>query len=127
MGAFCVELLVRRRLPGFSPARVLGFGDGTGSAFWALQVMWPKSLEKVKLDVPSQTMQHAGWSLIQGMKNLPFTHSYGSIKAITKSINKSERGHDLVIASYMLGEIPSQKDRITILCQLWDLSRDVLE
>ncbi|KAF3976227.1 hypothetical protein CMV_000583 [Castanea mollissima] len=65
MGAFCVELLVRRRLPGFSPARVLGFGDGTGSAFWALQVMWPKSLEKVKLDVPSQTMQHAGWSLIQ--------------------------------------------------------------
>ena len=33
-----------------------------------------------------------------GMKNLPLTHSYGSIKALTKSINKSERGHELVIA-----------------------------
>ena len=32
-----------------------------------------------------------------GMKNLPLTHSYGSIKALTKSINKSERGHELVI------------------------------
>ncbi|XP_050268898.1 uncharacterized protein LOC126713234 isoform X2 [Quercus robur] len=71
-------------------------------------------------------MQHAGWSLIQGMKNLPLTRSYGSIKALTKSINKSERGHGLENASYMLGEIPSLKDRITIVCQLWDLSRDVL-
>nr|POE84015.1 hypothetical protein CFP56_54805 [Quercus suber]POF12550.1 hypothetical protein CFP56_62262 [Quercus suber] len=30
------------------------------------------------------------------------------------------------VKSYMLGEIPSLKDRITIVCQLWDLSRDVL-
>ncbi|KAK7840181.1 hypothetical protein CFP56_016949 [Quercus suber] len=94
--------------------------------FKALQVVWPQSLEKVKLVVPSQSTQHASWSLIQGMKILPLTHSYGSIRALTKSINKSERGQDLVIASYMLGEIPSLKDRITIVCQLWDLSRDVL-
>ena len=33
-----------------------------------------------------------------GMKNLPLTRSYGSIKALTKSISKSERGHGLVIA-----------------------------
>ena len=31
------------------------------------------------------------------MKNLPLTYSYGSIKALTKSINKLERGHELVI------------------------------
>lgn len=29
-----VVLQVRRRLPEFSPARVLDFGAGTGSAFW---------------------------------------------------------------------------------------------
>uniref|UniRef100_A0A2N9HRZ9 Methyltransferase n=1 Tax=Fagus sylvatica TaxID=28930 RepID=A0A2N9HRZ9_FAGSY len=71
-------------------------------------------------------MQRAGRSLIQGMKNLPLIHSYDSIQALTKSINKSERGHDLVIASYVLGEIPSLKDRITIVRQLWDLTQDVL-
>ncbi|KAK3204504.1 hypothetical protein Dsin_018550 [Dipteronia sinensis] len=32
----CFRLLreVRRRLPGFSPAKVLDFGVGTGSTFW---------------------------------------------------------------------------------------------
>lgn len=30
------------------------------------------------------------------------------------------------VKSYVLGEIPSLKDRITIVRQLWDLTRDVL-
>ncbi|XP_059444730.1 uncharacterized protein LOC132176516 [Corylus avellana] len=124
----CYRVLkeVHRRLPGFSPARVLDFGAGTGSAFWALREVWPQSMEKVNLVEPSQSMQRAGRSLIQGLKNLPLIHSYDSIQALNKSINKSERGHDLVIASYVLGEIPSLKDRITIVRQLWDLTRDVL-
>ncbi|KAL5552448.1 hypothetical protein UlMin_002624 [Ulmus minor] len=117
---------VRRRLPGFSPATVLDFGAGTGSAFWALREVWPRSLEKVNLVEPSQSMQRAGRSLIQGLKNLPLIHSYESIEALTKNIKKSERKHDLVIASYVLGEIPSFKDRITIVRQLWDLTQDVL-
>ncbi|XP_027354026.1 uncharacterized protein LOC113864476 [Abrus precatorius] len=124
----CYRVLkeVRRRLPGFSPSKVLDFGAGTGSAFWALQEVWPKSLEKINLIEPSQSMQRAGRSLIQGLKNLPLIHSYDSIQALSKSISKSDRGHDLVIASYVLGEIPSLKDRITIVRQLWDLTQDVL-
>ncbi|KAK3228124.1 hypothetical protein Dsin_007986 [Dipteronia sinensis] len=124
----CFRVLreVRRRLPGFSPAKVLDFGAGTGSAFWALREVWPGSLEKVNIVEPSQSMQRAGQSLIQGLKNLPLIHSYSSIQALSKHINKSERDHDLVIASYVLGEIPSLKDRITIVRQLWDLTRDVL-
>ncbi|MED6135087.1 hypothetical protein PIB30_042896 [Stylosanthes scabra] len=124
----CYRVLkeVHRRLPGFSPAKVLDFGAGTGSAFWALQEVWPKSMQKVNLIEPSQSMQRAGRSLIQGLKNLPLIHSYDSIQALSKSIGKSERGHDLVIASYVLGEIPSLQDRITIVRQLWDLTQDVL-
>ncbi|KAE9601544.1 hypothetical protein Lal_00040705 [Lupinus albus] len=117
---------VRRRLPGFSPARVLDFGAGTGSAFWALREVWPKSLEKINLIEPSQSMQRAGRSLIQDLKNLPLIHSYDSIQSLSQSIGKSERRHDLVIASYVLGEIPSLKDRITVVRQLWDLTQDVL-
>ncbi|KAH7550111.1 hypothetical protein JRO89_XS13G0137100 [Xanthoceras sorbifolium] len=124
----CFRVLreVRRRLPGFSPAKVLDFGAGTGSAFWALREVWPCSLEKVNIVEPSQSMQRAGQSLIQGLKNLPLIHSYSSIQALSKDISKSDREHDLVIASYVLGEIPSLKDRITIVRQLWDLTRDVL-
>ncbi|KAI6706989.1 hypothetical protein NL676_009951 [Syzygium grande] len=124
----CYRVLkeVRRRLPDFSPARVLDFGAGTGSAFWALREVWPQSVEKVNLVEPSQSMQRAGQNLIQCMKNLPLIHSYDSIQSLSKNISKSERKHDLVIASYVLGEIPSLKDRITTVRQLWDLTEDVL-
>lgn len=57
---------------------------------------------------------------------MPLIHSYDSLLALARKINKSERQHDLVIASYVLGEIASLKDRFTIVRQLWDLTRDVL-
>ncbi|KAJ8527048.1 hypothetical protein K7X08_029525 [Anisodus acutangulus] len=117
---------VRRRLPGFSPAKVLDFGAGTGSAFWAVREVWPRSLNRIKLVEPSQSMQRAGQSLIKGLKNLPLIQSYGSIQALSKDVKKSDRQHDLVIASYVLGEIPSLKDRITVVRQLWELTGDVL-
>ncbi|KAJ4840928.1 hypothetical protein Tsubulata_001133 [Turnera subulata] len=124
----CYRVLseVRRRLPDFEPAKVLDFGAGTGSAFWAMREVWPKSIEKVNIVEPSQSMQRAGRSLIQGLKDLPLIHGYDSIQALGKSISKPERKHDLVIASYVLGEIPSLKDRITMVRQLWDLTGDVL-
>nr|KJB52338.1 hypothetical protein B456_008G256700 [Gossypium raimondii] len=124
----CYRVLseVRRRLPGFSPTKVLDFGAGTGSAFWAMREVWPKSVEKLNIVEPSQSMQRAGRSLVQDLKNLPLIHGYTSLQALTKEVQKSERQHDLVIASYVLGEIPSLKDRITIVRQLWNLTQDVL-
>ncbi|KAK3218398.1 hypothetical protein Dsin_012368 [Dipteronia sinensis] len=57
----CFQVLreVRRRLLGFSPAKVLDFGAGTGSAFWALREVWLGSLEIVNIMEPSQSMQRA--------------------------------------------------------------------
>ncbi|XP_071730650.1 uncharacterized protein [Rutidosis leptorrhynchoides] len=117
---------VKRRLPGFAPTKVLDFGAGTGTAFWALREVWPNSIEKVNLIEPSQSMQRAGQSLIKDLKNLPHIQSYSSIQSLSRNISKSERKHDLVIASYVLGEIPFDTDRLTIVRQLWDLTQDVL-
>ncbi|XP_010430603.1 PREDICTED: methyltransferase-like protein 17, mitochondrial isoform X1 [Camelina sativa] len=132
----CYRVLIeiRRRIPEFRPTRVLDFGAGTGSGFWAVQEVWPKSVERVNIVEPSQSMQRAGRNLIQGLKDLPLIHGYTSLLALSKEINKqckeinekSARKHDLVIASYVLGEIPSLKDRITVVRQLWDLTDDLL-
>ncbi|XP_010496921.1 PREDICTED: methyltransferase-like protein 17, mitochondrial, partial [Camelina sativa] len=132
----CYRVLIeiRRRIPDFRPTRVLDFGAGTGSGFWAVQEVWPKSVERVNIVEPSQSMQRAGRNLIQGLKDLPLIHGYTSLLALSKEINKqckeinekSQRKHDLVIASYVLGEIPSLKDRITVVRQLWDLTDDLL-
>ncbi|KAI3453344.1 hypothetical protein Pfo_010007 [Paulownia fortunei] len=117
---------VRRRVPDFNPAKVLDFGAGTGSALWAMMEVWPGSLERINLVEPSQSMQRAGQSLVKDLRKLPLIQSYDSVQSLTKHINKSGRRHDLVIASYVLGEIPSLKDRITLVRQLWDLTGDIL-
>ncbi|KAF6146018.1 hypothetical protein GIB67_033377 [Kingdonia uniflora] len=124
----CYRVLkeVRRRLPGFAPTSVVDFGSGTGSAMWAIREVWPHSLKKINFVEPSKSMQRACQSLFQGQKDLPLIHSYDSIQALSKNLQKSDREHDLVIASYVLGEVPSLKDRITVVRQLWDLTRDVL-
>ncbi|KAK9740301.1 hypothetical protein RND81_03G025200 [Saponaria officinalis] len=66
--ATCFRVLreIRRRKPDFSPAKVLDFGSNTGSAFWALREVWPKSLQQVNLIEHSQAMQRAGIGLTQG-------------------------------------------------------------
>ncbi|PKU69849.1 uncharacterized protein LOC110111282 [Dendrobium catenatum] len=117
---------VRRRLPDFSPASVLDFGAGPGSAIWAMREVWPKALERVNLVEPSKDMQRAAQSLLRDLKGLPIIHSYDNIQALSHNLDKCERKHDLVISSYALGEIPSLSDRITVIRQLWDLTRDVL-
>ncbi|KAL9166982.1 hypothetical protein ABFS82_05G066500 [Erythranthe guttata] len=117
---------VRRRVPDFTPAKVLDFGAGTSSALWAMMEVWPGSVERINLVEPSQSMQRAGQSLFKDLKKLPLVQSYNSIQSLSKHINKSGRRHDLVIASYVLGEVPSLQDRITLVRQLWDLTDDIL-
>ncbi|PIA27887.1 hypothetical protein AQUCO_07400014v1 [Aquilegia coerulea] len=124
----CYRVLkeVKRRLPGFAPKRVLDFGSGTGSVLWAVREVWPHSLETINLVEPSKSMQRVAQSLLQGLKDLPLIQSYCSLQALMQNLDKSDRMHDLVIASYVLGEVPSVKDRITIVRQLWELTQDVL-
>jgi ribosomal protein RSM22 (predicted rRNA methylase) len=83
-------------------------------------------MEKLNIVEPSQHMQRTAQSLIQDLKDLPHINSYTTLQLLGKNIDKSERKHDLVIASYVLGEIPSLQDRITTVRQLWDLTGDVL-
>ncbi|KAF9602479.1 hypothetical protein IFM89_028493 [Coptis chinensis] len=118
---------VKRRLPGFAPKSVLDFGSATGSVLWAIREVWPHSLESINLVEPSKYMQRVAQSLLHGLKDLPLIHSYDSIQALMKNLDKSDMEHDLVMASYVLGEVASLKDRITIVCQLWNLTQDVLE
>lgn len=117
---------VKRRLPDFCPARVLDYGSGPGSVFWALRAIWSHSITDVNLVEPSKSMSYASRNLLRDVKGLPIIHSYENIQALNRNVTKSEREHDLVIASYVLAEIPSMKERITLARQLWGLTRDIL-
>ncbi|KAF9601328.1 hypothetical protein IFM89_018756 [Coptis chinensis] len=94
---------VKRRLPGFAPKSVLDFGSGTGSVLWAIREVWHHSLESINLVEPSKYMQRVAQSLLHGLKDLPLIHSYDSIQALMKNLDKLDMEHDLVMASYVLG------------------------
>lgn len=53
-----------------------------------------------------------------------FWNSFGDVCLLLVLTNKMP--HFYGLKSYVLGEIPSLKDRITIVRQLWNLTRDVL-
>ncbi|CAN6480690.1 unnamed protein product [Victoria cruziana] len=117
---------VSRRLVEFTPKKALDFGSGSGSVIWAMHKLWPHSLERINLVEPSKSMLRASINLLQDVKGLPLIQNYESIQALSRKLEKHEREHDLVVCSYVLGEIPSLKDRITTVRQLWDLTQDVL-
>ncbi|KAK3198560.1 hypothetical protein Dsin_021975 [Dipteronia sinensis] len=101
-----VGFSVRRRLPGFSPAKVLDFGADNGSAFWALREVWPGSLEKVNIMEPSQSMQRAGQSLIQAEYCLPLVRVGGLFVAAKghdpqEEVRNAERAVQLMGASLL--------------------------
>ncbi|KAG6497917.1 hypothetical protein ZIOFF_045825 [Zingiber officinale] len=122
---------VRRRVPEFSPSKVLDFGAGPGSALWAMREVWPRSLERVNLVEPSKSMQRAAQSLLQvgynslllyllfivviDLKGLPIIHSYDSIQALNRSLDKHDRRHDLVISSAETRKVEELKEACVTL------------
>ncbi|KAH9300803.1 hypothetical protein KI387_012386, partial [Taxus chinensis] len=92
----------------------------------SLRSLWSHSITNVNLVEPSKAMSYVCRNLLRDVKGLPIIHSYENIQALSQHSSKSERDHDLVIASYVLGEIPSSRERITVARQLWSLTRDIL-
>ena len=44
-------------MPDFKPARVLDFGSGIGSAFWAMEQVWPRVVREAVVVEASRSMQ----------------------------------------------------------------------
>ncbi|KAJ7553596.1 hypothetical protein O6H91_06G104700 [Diphasiastrum complanatum] len=59
-------------------------------------------------------------------KVAPSIRYYKNLQDLQRSLPQDERGHDLVISSYALGELQTMKERISTIRQLWALTRDIL-
>ncbi|KAG6555233.1 hypothetical protein Mapa_003274 [Marchantia paleacea] len=117
---------VSRRVPDFKPSRLLDFGSGPGTALWATNEVWPGVVKKVNVVEPSEPMAHACRSLMKDVQNWPLIKSHPSLLDLTRGNRRSPREHDLVIASYTLGELPTRDDRISVARQLWSYTGDIL-
>ncbi|KAL2641800.1 hypothetical protein R1flu_009387 [Riccia fluitans] len=117
---------VSRRVPDFKPSRMLDFGSGPGTALWAANEVWPGIVKKVNIVEPSEPMAHACRSLLKDVQNWPLIKSHPSLLDLTRGNRRAPREHDLVIASYTLGELPSLDDRVGLARQLWSYTGDIL-
>lgn len=117
---------VATRLPDFTPTRVLDYGSGPGTVLWAMRELWPKKLEQVNLVEPSTAMATACRTLLQEVDNLPLIKVHPSLNLFSRGLRKEARPHDLVVASYALGELLTPSERITVVRQLWNLTAEVL-
>ncbi|CAM6090184.1 unnamed protein product [Calypogeia fissa] len=117
---------VSRRIPDFRPSHILDFGSGPGTALWASNEVWPEIVKTANLVEPSEFMSAACRGLLIDVQNFPRIKSYPSLLDLSKSIRRGRREHDLVIASYTLGELPTKEDRISAVRQLWSFTSDIL-
>jgi ribosomal protein RSM22 (predicted rRNA methylase) len=113
---------VRTRRPDWQPRTLLDVGAGPGTAMWAVTTQWP-TLEHVTLLERDQHMLHLGQKLAQ------HAHSQAVKQARWRSVDLTgqweETQYDLVICSYVLGELPQAK-REAISEHLWACTGDTL-
>eukprot|EP00794_Sanderia_malayensis_P019176 gene19176-21097_t len=117
---------LRKREPGFEPKTLLDFGSGTGTALWAANDVWGRSLKEYQcVDVSDDANKVCEYLLRGGddprlplkipgvyfKKFLPLTHK------IT---------YDVVVASYALSEMPFAKQRQAAIASLWEKTNDFL-
>ncbi len=106
---------VRKRQPDWQPRSMLDAGAGPGTAMWAASEVWP-SIENMMLLEREAAMIDFG-------KKLAVSASSQAVKsAAWKRVDLLSRWEstacDLVIASYVLGEIPAEK-REAFVERLW--------
>lgn len=113
---------LRDRWPGEAPRSLLDVGAGPGTAMWAAQAVWP-SLERAQLLERDQRMIALGERLVAHARP-PALRQARWQQADLLSSWEADR-HDLVIAAYLLNELPEER-RGTIIDTLWSKATNAL-
>jgi ribosomal protein RSM22 (predicted rRNA methylase) len=108
---------VRLQRPDWSPQSVLDIGAGPGVTSWAAAVVWP-SIERFTLVEAEPEMIAGGRALADAAPARSMSWVLGDASTVTDPA-------DLVLASYVLGEIAD--DRFAATCEhLWSRADDAL-
>lgn len=118
---------LKRLHPEFAPHSLLDFGAGPGTASWAMQDAWPE-LERLTTTAIEKSLK-MGWL----GQELLTSNDMHNVRWLAKLQDRTKRHmpganalHDVVIAGYVLGELPSDSDRRQTILQLWERTRGVM-
>jgi ribosomal protein RSM22 (predicted rRNA methylase) len=113
---------ITQQLPAWQPRTFLDVGAGPGTAMWAATSIWPK-LESITLLERDQHMLRLGQTLTREA-SIPALQQARWLRTDVTHAWESAK-HDLVVGSYVLGELPREK-HAEIIEQLWSYTSGVL-
>ncbi|KAJ2716910.1 37S ribosomal protein S22 [Coemansia spiralis] len=115
---------IATRIPGFAPQSMLDFGSGPGTALWAAQELWRGAVRRYTgIDV-SEAMIQCAERLIGA---LPAQNTPERIEFLRYLAPEQPNATaDLVVAAFVLSELPSDASRQTTVETLWSYTADTL-
>ncbi|HZQ39883.1 MAG TPA: small ribosomal subunit Rsm22 family protein, partial [Rhizomicrobium sp.] len=110
--AACVAVFARLAevMPDFAPRCLLDVGAGTGAASWAAAAAWP-SLEIITMLEPNPALRTLA-------RRLAEEGPLAKAEFLSAGLDAEKPQADLVVASYVLAELPEDKAAATAL-DLW--------
>jgi ribosomal protein RSM22 (predicted rRNA methylase) len=128
--AACAAVFARLAevLPDFAPQSLLDVGAGTGAASWAAVTAWPKIASVIMLDrnpalaALARRLVDARLAEASPLANAEILA--GDLGADKRFLNL-ENGADLVVASYLLAELPQDR-AASVARDLWQAARGAL-
>ena len=97
-------------MPDFAPSNLLDVGAGSGAASWAAVTQWP-SLGTITMLEPNPALRALA-------RRLAEQGPLASAEFLSGSLDAEKPQADLVVASYVLAELPEDKAGV-IACDLW--------
>ncbi|KAJ2786924.1 37S ribosomal protein S22 [Coemansia interrupta] len=107
------------RLPGFSPLTVLDFGCGPAPALWALPQTFPSVQAYRGIDI-SEDMLLLAEPLAAHLEGGPAEVNF------TRYLAPGKQTSDLVLAGFVLSELPTDAMRTAMVESLWEHTKDTL-
>lgn len=110
--AACAAVFARLKeaMPGFAPSSLLDVGAGTGAASWAARASWP--------GIVAITMLDHNPALRALARRLADDGGLTRVEIAQGDLAAADGGADLVVASYVLAELPEEK-AASIATTLW--------
>uniref|UniRef100_F6ZA91 Methyltransferase domain-containing protein n=1 Tax=Ciona intestinalis TaxID=7719 RepID=F6ZA91_CIOIN len=122
--AFRVLSNLKNDVEDFNPKSILDVGSGTGTNMWAANSLWKDSLKQyVCVDVSDQMNKLSHYIVTAGDLNAPPPSGVFIRRFLPVSFKSV---YDIVIASYTLSELPTSKERLTLLKLLWEKTSQYL-
>ncbi|KAJ3190004.1 37S ribosomal protein S22 [Gaertneriomyces sp. JEL0708] len=115
---------LEKRIPTFSPKSVLDFASGPGTALWAVNRVWPNSVEQnVAIDISEPML---GISERLASKEGITLRNFQTRRFLPSSPLPNTTKADLVIANFALSDLTTDAIRQSTVKTLWEHTGDIL-